>query len=608
MRFHTFPWPDRVAAALVGLFTAAAGVLPHLLWSIELGRLSWFFNSYDEGFYGWSSLTDLLGFRLLSTGVLRSLYYATGANPSAMMVLADVLLPAACALAAYYLVRPVCRTATGAATASLFILVGAECLALRSNLIPHAGLHAYLRQHVVPLLGGPGGLLQIDNQTATFWLFRTPEPQLSWILMFLLLGWVIRAMVQLDRGEPVVRWAGFWVGCVLLALGYSFCTLGTAGALLLLSLLLWRAHREVAVRLGAGALLMIFANLALSAITVAQLGGESYVFPSRTPVLLLSSLTGLAAGAIALARWRGTGRLPAATAFALALGLTTLVLPNQQLVTGRMIYLMNFENFALGAMATLALLLAASPHRAAGHERPRLRRWVGQAVAGSAALVVGAIIADSQRESHAQYLELNRRVESYRVALLALRPLTHAPLLCEDFLATDILALKLGYRPAFLLARDEIFLHPLNRLQRADQPPANGTARRRNLYRYLAATATTPADFATRLAVLVDPKLTNWQDRTVFGSSLFNPMDYSFWFTHGRANHTDWITGQLPAIVAGYEAYLRETDGQEVLLVTSQPPSPWLATIGRTTRELGGTLGNPSFPLRAILVAPITPR
>lgn len=604
---RAIPPQDRVAALIVCLFAGAAGVWPHLRWSFELGQAGWFFSSYDEGFYGWSALTGILPVRFFSTGAMRLLHIVSGQNPQMMMVLADLVLPAASALAAYYLVRPLCRTSVGSSTATLFVLMAAECLALRSHLIPHAGIHAYLREVVVPFLGGPSGILQIENQTGTFWLFRTPEPQFSWIWMFLLLGWITRLTQRLDAGEVGTRWSVFFAGCVALGFGYLFCALSTGSVLLLLALLVARNHPGTARWIALGAGLMILVSLGLSFLTATYLGGESYDFPSRQPVLLLSTLIGSVAAVIMLARGRFAGRLPATGALALALALTALILPNQHLFTGRMIYLMNFENFALGPMTALALLLACvRPAPPGNPPRSGSMPRVGRAMAWAAALALGGILVRSQARSYDQNLPQNLSAESYRLALRTLQPDPRIPVICDDFLATDILAVKLGHRPNYLLARDEVFTRPLHRLVRSGELPGNGAPRRRALYRYLAATGVTPAEFHRRLQVLIDPSFGIWQDRTFLGSALYNPIDYSFWFTHGRANKTDWVAAQLPMIEREYAAFLRERFTEQILFLAGPDHPGFPADTMPAPVKIGANLGTATYPLQAyrIGVAP----
>ena len=192
-RQDTLPRDRFVAVAIVlSLLVGLGGLYPHLKWSWEMHQVAWFFNSYDEGYYGWDALGVAAPNRWISSLVMKTLFHLTGADTQLMMIGADFFLPLSVTLAACYLVRPLCGSATGMAGAALLVLVSAECLALRSSLIPYAELHPWLQSVFLSWGSEPSGVFQIDNRTSTFWLFRTPEPQVSWIGMFAAMGWALR--------------------------------------------------------------------------------------------------------------------------------------------------------------------------------------------------------------------------------------------------------------------------------------------------------------------------------------------------------------------------------------------------------------------------------
>ena len=333
-----------------------------------MNELGWFFNSYDEGFYGWLAVSEITLQRGLTDLIMHGLFFVSGTNAQSAMMLADFLLPFGATLACCYLVRPLFAGPGGMAAGALFVLTSAECLALRSRSIPHSFLHTFLQEKVVPLVGGPAGLLQIDNQTSTFWLFRTPEPQVSWILLFLTLGLALRLVLR-PAGSPL-PWGAFLGLATLTGAGYLFCALSLGGTLLLFAVLAARSDRSRAIRFGAAGLVTVAVCLGLSVYAARQSGAESLVFPSRGPVVMLSVIAGLAATGLTLLRCWRTKECTPFHLFTIALGLTPLCVANQQLVTGRMIYLLNFENFSLAQLGALACLLALAP---APH-RPSLRR------------------------------------------------------------------------------------------------------------------------------------------------------------------------------------------------------------------------------------------
>lgn len=268
MRKRRLPAPDvppdrhRLVALFTALVVGLFGIYPHLRWSVELNQPAWFFNSYNKGFYGWLSFHEFSLNRSLSSVVMHALYFASGSNPQLAMILADFFLPCGVALAGCYMVRPLFVSAAGMAAGAFTVLVSAECLALRNTSIPYAQIHTFLHDKVVPLAGGAAGILQIDNQTSTFWLFRTPEPQVSWIVMFLTLGLAIRLVLS-----PVVtsrRACGLAAVSILLGTGCLFCALCVGGAFVLFALLAARSSFRHAFVIGASGLLCLGVCLGLS--------------------------------------------------------------------------------------------------------------------------------------------------------------------------------------------------------------------------------------------------------------------------------------------------------------------------------------------------------
>lgn len=543
-----------LGAVLVALLVALCGIYPHVRWMLEIKQLTWFYNSYDEGYYGWLSMRELSFQRGLSDLVMHALYWVAGANAQRAMILTDFFLPMGAALAACYLVRPLFAHPAGMAAGALFILVSAECWALRSTFIPHAGLHDFLTAKNALLPSTSANFVQLGNQTSTFWLFRTPEPQVSWIVMFLVLGFVLRSVMAGPGREPRPRSMAVW--SMLAGASYLFCALSVSGILLLFAALTIWSHRRLALIIGAGGLVCFATCLGVS--LAGQSGGESLVFASRSPVLMLSALLGLLA--IGVVFQRKQGPLQPAQLLAIALGLMPLGLANQQLLTGRMIYLLNFENFGLAQVAALALLAAvfirpSSPASAGTPVPGQYWRWAPTIGALLVCLLLGGVLVRSQVLSYAGYLSDNRVGLAYARAVGAL-PDQGAAIACDDFFQTDTLALRLGYRPEFLIARDAVFTRPIARLGHPLDVPAGSAEPRQALYRYLALTGLSPAGLSQRLTVLTEPNAPNWQDLFMLGAFLYNHADFWAPLTHGRDLRVDWIRGQQAMIVKDYTDFL----------------------------------------------------
>ena len=576
-----------VAAVLVGLF----GLYPHLRWSIKLGELAWFYNSYDEGYYGWSSMTELTASRGLSELVMHGLYFFSGSNTQLAMILADFFLPLGVTLACCYLVRPLFVTAGGMVAGALFVITSAECLALRSTSIPHSFLLGFLQGKVRAVGGIVADIVQLDNQTSTFWLFRTPEPQVSWVIMFIVLGCALRVVLAPPGRLP--KWGWLAILSLLSGMSYVFCALTVSGVFLLFSATAMKSHLRLAVKIGASGLLIFAVCIGLSIYTARQSSGDSVLFASHRPVVMISAILGLIAVGFTVVRSHPQGLLHPVQLFAIALGLTPLCMANQQLLTGRMIYLLNFENFGMAQVSALALLTAifgktvVTQKPAVLESLTRHAGWLRVACPILFCLLMGGIILRSQVRGYADHLAGNRLEKSYEFALKSL-PATDALIACDDFFQTDTLAIRLGRRPEYLIAREMTFMKPIGRLKSPNDIPANSSEPRRTLYQYLALTGVSPEALSQRFAAITDPDNPSWEDRFMLGGFLYNHADFWAPLTHGRDAKLKWIEAQKTIIVDDYAEFLRNGSllTRPVVFVMRQDkvPPPFLAD--RQARQL----------------------
>jgi hypothetical protein len=378
---------------------------------------------------------------------------------------------------------------------------------------------------------------------------------------------------------------------------------------MLCGVFLWRQDRKTAMLLGGGGVLTAAISLGISFIVASGGGTDSLVFSSRAPVVVVSALSGLLGTVVTLVRCRWRDIRPPQW-LAIALGLTPLVLANQQLLTGRMIYLMNFENFGLAQLAAASLLIALSRNPniwpGTSTETPFAvpdRAWLSQALPTLIPMVftVGFfyILIRSQVDSYTFYLNENRRNDSYAKALRQLE-VPPSAVICGDFYATDVLPVLLGYTPNFIVARSNIFNKPIKRLAHRNEFPSDGDAPREALFRYLAATGTTPEDFVERFAAVSNPTLPNWQDRFLMGTFLFNQADCWGPLTHYRDSRFDWIIEQTPRLAAAYREFLcSPKSSQPVLFLLSEKVNDPVAQPNQRMILIGRSLGNVAYPLKA---------
>lgn len=603
-------WRFAGAAVFVATIVGLNGLYPHFRWSTELQSIAWYHNSFDEGFYAWNALFDFIPSRGLSSLILRTLHLLCGSDTQWMMIAADFCLPFGATLAAFFVVRPLFFRVLQSTAAALLIVVAAEVLGLRTNMLLTYPWFTSFQADLLKLGGGADGIFLLGNLTSAFWVFRTPEPGISWIMMFVVLGQVIRLI--LDPAPNHCREMAFLALCLVLGFGYIFCALSAGGAFLLFALMIPRAHRRLALLVGVGGLLCVACSLGLSLITASGGSGTSYVFSSRLPVVMICFMACLAAIGLLLVRcfMRRQALLPGHF-LALALALAPLCMANQHVLTGRMIYLSNFENYGFSQLAALALLIAACqhpavwPHYLSTRQAARSAEWLRPIIPILGIVVILALILRSQMLSYEQWLSPNRLAKSYALAIDSV-DCRDQLIVCDDFVATDTLPLLLNRRPNFVLSRDQSYLQPIERLKNPLTSPNNGKQLETALFTYLIATGVTPTALAERLKAVSDDNHPNWQDRTLLGGFLYSYADFWPTLTHHRDTKLAWIAELNTQVVQRYKDRLANNIVKMppfVIFLPADKPVPSFVP-GYQAMEISSGLGLPAHPLRALRIAP----
>ena len=195
-------WPH--AAALV-LFVVILGLLPHVRFSLLVGEPTHFFSAYDEDGY---SLWALGGggphypHRWLSSAALVLLSKLSGGSWNLALVLADAVFPAACAVLAWILVGQLTRRRLLRLSLALGLLFAQELFSLGCWTIWQTGDVLGVTTPDSPVYDlrvlremGPRWLLWLwpDYASPFLTLFRTPEPQISRIVLFAMLAALLLA-------------------------------------------------------------------------------------------------------------------------------------------------------------------------------------------------------------------------------------------------------------------------------------------------------------------------------------------------------------------------------------------------------------------------------
>jgi hypothetical protein len=556
-------WPF---AALLALFVAVLGVLPHLRFSLLIGEPAFFVSAYDEPAYALWAFEGggpFLPHRWLSSLVLVALSRLGGGGWGIALVLADVLFPAFCALLAWRLAGYVTRRRLLRLVLALGLLFAQELFSLGCWTIwkvqdplgvPTPASVSLDARQLRALAPQWLAALWPDYGAPFLTLFRTPEPQLSLVLLYGLLA------ILLELGDdslaPRHRRALLAAGLTanLLLVGTYFFTasaLVAVEAAYGLALAAW-GRRDLARRVGAlgaiGAVSTLAGVLAFHSGTTAQ----GYSFSSRLPVVTPSTLAA-AAGLLSLVALRrrpdtaGAGLPLAAACFG-----AVLLLTNQQLVTGRMISTRDWERWIDYRLAFLgAALVGAWLLR-----RSRVRLEALYAVAGAGLLATGLILVRVQdRVFEEEFLVTNLKSVALARAVRAVEAggIRDARVLLEDPGLDLILEARLERRVRHLLDVAPVFERPIDPLQQKDGRWGRRSPFAREAFEYLARRPRAPGAVERLLRAEAEGGGT-------FLRFFFDPRDFWNVFTDGRRARPAEVSAEVPGIRADYEAYLAAGD------------------------------------------------
>lgn len=558
---------DLAACAIVFLFVVALGLTPHLRLIADVGQVAFFQMGFDEDSYIVYMVSKYFEIgRALSHYALTSLFALTGHSVDLTMILADVIFPGATAIAAYYLASQVISSWQGRAFLALALIFGQDLLSLANVAVWEERSYAWLSDFK-KLFGELGPSLVPDSTTSYLTILRTPEPQTSYAVVFVLLG----LLLKIARSEGVPSTASVVAtACLslLLPVTYTyiaFPTLLVAGWIALVTLVYGR--RDAALRLVA---IVVAACVAFAWITIAA-GGGLPIFSSRlptvTPSLLLCALL-----VVPLVIWTLLRRPTDRTAW-LAIGflLTPLVVSNQQIITGVTISTRDWERYInyqflmLGAALISTRLAVQSPWLI------RNFRWG----AVCTALAIAFVIVRANNTAFGYWLSSNTPSTIATIqAIEAARK--HHPdvnrILVHEANIVPLLAVRTGNKFDFVLNIAKLYMPgspcclPI---------PAGGVPPQSpfepSLFEFWWRTGTSPEEAQQ---ILMREAL---QRGGFFLGFLYNANDAYAAATDGRQTRQDEIIRDIPLVIERYKRYL-ESDhaaakGNSVLVLTEKQPS-----------------------------------
>jgi hypothetical protein len=569
-------WPH--AAALV-LFVVVLGILPHVRFSLLVGEPTHFFSAYDEDTYAlWALGGGGPNFphRWLSSAALVLLSKLSGGSWNLALMLADVVFPAACAVLAWILVGHVTRKGLLRLPLALGLLFAQEFFSLGCWTIWQTGdilgvTNAESRVYDLRFLRelAPPWLLSLwPDYTGPFLTqFRTPEPQISRVVLFAILT-VLLATCRTSPGQRLSR-AGVTL-VLLLNAGLAGTYFSQAAAIVVFEGLLTfallacrrsRLARTVGVLTAVGAASLLVGALVFWSDPKAL----GLTFASRLPVLtpsVLGAALGLLLLVTVLRGSRSRNLYPAAAA---CFG-SVLVLTNQQLLSGRMILVATWERYVDYPLAFLgAAIVAAWLLRSA-----RVALSTLYAVAGAALILMSSVLLKAQdRLFQHEYLVANLESVAMRRAVEAVeaRGMHGATWLLVNPAASLMLQARLERRIDHLLDFTTRHERPVDPLEKRDGAWGLRSPYRREVFEYLARRPRTPAAVA---------RLLEQESEGGVGYILLFLFDFrDYWppMTDGRRTRSADVRARIPEITSAFARYLETGDpcwSRPVVVLTRQ--------------------------------------
>ncbi|MBU2604936.1 MAG: hypothetical protein KKC43_03480 [Alphaproteobacteria bacterium] len=340
--------PDWALAISLASLVALLGLWPHLFFMNEIGEFRYFHGAYDEDTYtlGWLNGT-LRTTRLLSGAALSLVHGLTGSSIDTTLVLSDIVFPFIVICCAYFAASQLVNSPVGRVTLTLLLAFANDLLSLGNLTIWNTWPRnlAYFSDLVTRLTGRD---LVPAYETTFLAIFRTPEPQLSFALMFLIFG-LLAHLAKSEKEARPLAFALLTLAVAVSPLGYTFVTFPVTVIVLgCIVTLPFVGRRKTAISLALG---LIGGLMILVVVQYAQQAGAqssegvamALSFDSRlpiaTPATLASAVLGLSF-ALYMLLWR---RWEPLSFLALGCLLAPVVLSNQQIVTGKMISARDWE-------------------------------------------------------------------------------------------------------------------------------------------------------------------------------------------------------------------------------------------------------------------------
>jgi hypothetical protein len=533
----------------------ALGLWQHLYFSYSVGEFAFFKNAYDEDTYVLFPF-GVAGFRLdrmLSGLIVSAILWLSHGSYSFTLMALDALLPPLIFLAAYYAGAALFAKFTARSLFALVLVFASDLFSLGSA-ASYPGPFPTINQFKALV----GAAYVPPIETSYLNLYRSAEPQVSYVVGFLFIGLFLRFVLQ-DQGKTtqleVVKLVLIQAALVMCYSLVSYPLLLVEGSTATILLLVARRRNAIipaVLSFGSIVIAFVFARTTLDS-------SPTVLFSSRLPVVTIGVILALVltiAFCLSLLR---SGRADPWLMVGLVFAGMPLALTNQQILTGLLVSVRDWERNIDLPLVVVATGVLISYTR----WRPS---WQNPAIV-LATIVVTGFVATSSSRTYKLWLPDNLKSLAIARAVTA----ADASLDRDTLLVFDqpeyapFVEARLGRPLHVLLNYTDISKHPI-----PQTPGFRPTLLADSLFEYWRQTEVTP-----EMAKNILEGETR-QRGGYYSGFLFSLCDHWYPCTDGRDVKTEKIVAALPSVIDSYAAFLTKSTppGKFAFVTSKSPPAP----------------------------------
>lgn len=487
--------------------------------------------------------------RMLSGAIVSAILWLSHTSYGLTLIALDSLLPPLVFLAAYFVATTLFHGFPARCLFALVLIFAPDLFSL-GNLAAYPGPFPTLDQFRSLV----GAAYVPPMETSYLGIYRSPEPQVSYVISFLFIGMLLRMILLGEKKITARETAALVAVQVLLMMCYallSYPILIIEGFAALI--LVFAGHRQK------GSLLaVLFVGSVIGAFVFARITigtSSSILFSSRLPIITVGVILAAALTITLVTSQLRHGRYDPLLMFALAFAATPLALTNQQLLTGVMASTREWERYVDLPFVVIATGILVSRFD---------WRTIWQKLVPVLVIIVATFVCIISIRTYRLWLPDNLKALAIARAVAAADPTLgrDTPLVFDQPEYVPQVEVRLGRPLHALLNYGDAFRNPI-----PSTPDFRATPLSDLLFEYWKKTGRTPADAMQILEQEAHGK------SGFYSAFLFNVCEYWYPCTDGRGVKTTKILAALPSVIELYTAFLaKHAPTNRFAFVTSKSP------------------------------------